>query len=268
MLRRVASRTFHYSREGSGPPVILLHSSGLIGAQWKRTVTSLRDRFECTCPDLWGAGQSDVWGPAPQFRVEDELVLLGTLLDDLGPSSLVGHSYGGLVALQGALRWPERVKSVTVFEPVALSTLQTSSQPGDQAEWESLQQPFWLDEQRGGSADWVRQFIEYWSGPGAFAALPGPVQAQFIQAGPVVFGETVACRKAATTLEEYGRMKARLQVIRGGASTKTAARVCELLAGAVPGAKLHTIEGAPHMGPMTHAAQFNGLVSEWLSSGG
>ena len=104
------------TRIGEGPPVLLVHGS-VVGAEltWRRQ-RELAARWRLIIPNRPGfaaspaAGRGDFEAEAPVFA---EL---------LGESShLVGHSYGGVIALLAAAIRPEAVRSLTVSEPGCLA---------------------------------------------------------------------------------------------------------------------------------------------------
>ena len=90
--------------------VLCLHCSGSSGRQWKSIGAALSARFDVTAPDLLGYGGEQRWPAGTPASLDDEARALAPLLQT-GGVHLFGHSYGGAVALQIALRWPERVKS-------------------------------------------------------------------------------------------------------------------------------------------------------------
>jgi pimeloyl-ACP methyl ester carboxylesterase len=245
--------------------VLLVHSSGLAGSQWKRTVAALSPSRLVLVPDLWGSGQSQPWQGQGAFTVEADLALLAAVAEPYERLDVVGHSYGGLLALHLALRLGPRVRSLAVFEPVALSVLRDGDAAAQQG-WEALQTPMWTDERTGGSAAWVAKFVEYWSGEGGFQRLPAAVQAQFIQAGPTVFRQVQAAHHDTASLDTYAALTCPFLAFRGGASTATAAAIHRLLVSRIAGAKEVVLEGAPHMGPMTHAREFNAALQAFYAA--
>ena len=54
---RVGKASVHWSREGSGPPIVFLHGFPLSGHTWDAVILHLRDRFTCYTPDLIGLGE-------------------------------------------------------------------------------------------------------------------------------------------------------------------------------------------------------------------
>lgn len=107
--------TIHYEVEGSGPPVLLIQGTGIAASGWRRQVEGLRDRFRCAVFDNRGVGRS---GPADRsLSVAQMAGDACAVLDALGWQSahVVGHSLGGLIAQEVALRIPGRVRSLALL---------------------------------------------------------------------------------------------------------------------------------------------------------
>lgn len=99
---------------GSGPPAVLVHGD-VFGAEmtWKAQ-RPLGDRFQLRLVNRRGFGSSpDVHGEDFELDAADVAEVLGD------GAHLVGHSYGGVVALLAAARRPKAVRSLTVVEPPA-----------------------------------------------------------------------------------------------------------------------------------------------------
>ena len=92
--------------EGSGPPVVLVHSGVADHRSWDRVAAGLVATHTVIRYDLRGFGATPP--PAEGFRHRDDLA---ALLDGLGieRAAVVGNSLGGYVSLEFATRWPERV---------------------------------------------------------------------------------------------------------------------------------------------------------------
>ena len=121
--RRHLSVTEHGAR---ADPVILVHSSGLGSRQWRRTLEALSGSHRVIVPDLIGYGDSSVVSLGERVHFEMDLLALERLIDTTRePVHLVGHSYGGLLALLAALHRPATVRSVSVYEAVAFGVLRS-----------------------------------------------------------------------------------------------------------------------------------------------
>ncbi|MGH2935129.1 MAG: alpha/beta fold hydrolase [Gaiellaceae bacterium] len=100
----------------TGPRLLLVHGSVVNGEVTWNAQRPLAERFELVVPNRRG------FPPGPDVErvdFEDEAVWLEQWL---APGThLVGHSYGGVVALLAAARRPELVRSLTVVEPPAFA---------------------------------------------------------------------------------------------------------------------------------------------------
>jgi pimeloyl-ACP methyl ester carboxylesterase len=101
----------HYSVSGAGEPVVFLHGVASSGAQWKRTADLLGDGFRLVAVDHYGHGRTDPWPDAPENLTHDEEAsLVAAVIEEVGPAvHLVGHSYGGGVALRLLLKGGARL---------------------------------------------------------------------------------------------------------------------------------------------------------------
>ena len=100
----------HYVQTGQGPNLVLIHGIASNLGQWQLGILpALVEHFRLTMYDLRGHGYSDM--PATGYTPTHMLGDFSGLMDYLGieQTSIVGHSYGGLVALCYALHHPERV---------------------------------------------------------------------------------------------------------------------------------------------------------------
>lgn len=122
--------SIHYEQTGEGPDLVLLH--GLAGnlAFWYPSMSAgLGSAHRVTALDLRGHGYSSM--PESGYTTLDMAHDLGRLLDYLRIEkvNLVGHSYGGAVALHFAVMYPEQVTSL-VLADVRIRSLQP-----DQNSW-------------------------------------------------------------------------------------------------------------------------------------
>jgi pimeloyl-ACP methyl ester carboxylesterase len=101
---------------GSGERVVCIHGSLSWGTFAFRAQRRLADARALVLPDRRGYGASAATGPA-DFDVDADDI--ASLLGD--GAHLVGHSYGAVVAMLVAARWPEAVRTLTVVEPAALA---------------------------------------------------------------------------------------------------------------------------------------------------
>ena len=104
--RRVAYRQ-RGSLDPANPPLVLLHGLASSSSTWEPLLGSLPAGTAAIAPDLPGHGQSD--GGATDYTLAGHANIVRDLLAALGVprATLVGHSYGGGVALQLAYQHPD-----------------------------------------------------------------------------------------------------------------------------------------------------------------
>jgi pimeloyl-ACP methyl ester carboxylesterase len=107
-----------YQQDGTGPDVVLVHAVTSNQAVWLLSglTGSLVEEFRVTSYDLRGHGRSDA--PPSGYTSADLAADLAGLHErlGLGPALLVGHSFGGVVALHAAILYPERVAGVVLSD--------------------------------------------------------------------------------------------------------------------------------------------------------
>src|SRR5690349_19763531 len=104
-----------YRTAGEGPPVVLVHGMVNSSRHWEKVAESLAPDYRVIAPDLIGHG--DTAGPRGDYslgahaaRIRDLLAILG-----VDHATLVGHSYGGGVAMQFFWQFPQRVDRLVLI---------------------------------------------------------------------------------------------------------------------------------------------------------
>lgn len=108
----------HVHRFGprEGPPLLALHGVAGHGARFARLAVDALPGFQVLAPDLRGHGTSP-W--TPPWRFEQHVRDLIGVLDSAGVErvSLLGHSFGGAVAVYLAIAVPQRVRKLVLLDP-------------------------------------------------------------------------------------------------------------------------------------------------------
>ena len=99
-----------FVKAGRGPVVLLLHGLGCDHTTWESVIEPLSRRYTVIAPDLLGHGQSDK--PRADYTLGGFANGMRDLLTVLGidKATVVGHSFGGGVAMQFAYQFPERTE--------------------------------------------------------------------------------------------------------------------------------------------------------------
>jgi pimeloyl-ACP methyl ester carboxylesterase len=253
--------------EGYGEPVLLLHSSASSSAQWRWLAERLSDRYRVIAPDLHGYGGTPGWCGRGPFRLEHEAKLVTALLGRTGERAhLVGHSFGGAVALHVARTRPDLLATLTVIEPIAFHL----SQREDIVGYVEILDLVHRVTNALSSGDYFRgaaAFIDYWTGAGAWEALAAEKRSALAASMAKVALDFEASLHEPASLRDFASLALPTLVVQGSRSPRTTRRLCELLAQVLPDAELRTIEGAGHMAPLTHRDAVEQLVEDRLQNG-
>jgi pimeloyl-ACP methyl ester carboxylesterase len=272
-LRRVpvlsrAGVRIEYADEGQGRPVVLIHSSVSGNRQWRALTDVLSDRYRVLAVNLYGYGETTPWPGVQAQSLDAQAGLIRAVCDELdGPVCLVGHSFGGSVALKAALQLGGRVSSLALLEPNPFHLLQQEERGAAWLETQALREyvtgRIAADDWPGASA----RFADYWLGEGAWDAMPERRRAAFAEALAPNPYEWQAVMDERTTVEVYAAVAARTLVVSDPATRRPIREIVEILQRGCPAWSFRFLEEGGHMAPLTRPELVNPLVAEFLEAG-
>ena len=252
----------HYEVEGSGEPVVLIHAGVANLRMWDEQVKALRDAYRVIRYDTRGFGATET--DAVEFSNRADVA---ALLDHLGESSahIVGLSRGGSIALDFALEYPDRVRSLIV----AAGGISGYKSP-DEADASVFEEPEKLLDAKDweGISEWE---TAHWAdGPGQPKDRVDPAlrarvhdwiltnyQAQKEEGTPQPLDPPAVGR--------LSELRAPLLVIIATLDEPGTQQSMHHLAKLVPGARLEVFEGAAHMLNLEQPDRFNALLRAFFS---
>jgi pimeloyl-ACP methyl ester carboxylesterase len=246
-------------------PVVLVPCSASSARQWDALAAQLAG-FHPVPLDPWGHGNQERWHGAGPLSLAEEAAAIQQACPHGAPFHLVGHSYGGGVALRFALSQPERLRSLTLIEPSSFHILR-----GAKASDAHLLQEIRAVADAvnhgvicGDYASGMQTFIDYWGGPGSWQSLPAAKKSQFAQLAVYMAHHFWSLIEEKTPLAAYASIDVPTLIVCGTNSPAPSRAITRLLAETLPRARHRTIPNASHMSPITHPAEVNALVLEHL----
>ncbi len=114
----VEGQQLFYLKQGQGQPVVMIHGFPTSSYTWRHVIPRLSGNYEVYAPDLPGYGKSDL-GPEADRGIAAQSYYLNEWMESLGISRaiLVGQGIGGGVALQIAVRYPDKVAGLILINP-------------------------------------------------------------------------------------------------------------------------------------------------------
>ena len=102
---------------GSGPIVILVHSSVAGARQWRRLMSDQEDPFHLIAVNLFGYVSTPAWSAHLSQTLEGQARLVKAVVPEhKGKFSLIGHSFGGSVAMKAAAKFGSRIDNLILLD--------------------------------------------------------------------------------------------------------------------------------------------------------
>lgn len=256
----------HWVRMGHGRrKALLLHCSLGHAGGWQGMARALDDMLDMVAFDLPSHGRSADWDGAGDLQT----VSMGMALDFLDPEQpidLIGHSFGGTIALRIAAERPELVRSLVLIEPVFFAVAM-ADRPDLKAAHDQEMGTYYRALELGDYPEATRIFTGFWGDGRAWDTIPEAQRASMIKriglvhAGhPQIYGDKAGIL-ASGALERIGHPTL---LIEGAASPPYIAAINDGLMARLRRAERAVIDGAGHMVPITHpdevAAQVRGFL--------
>lgn len=243
-------------------PVVILHATLSSSTQ----LTSLARRVAATTPvvlvDRRGSGESEMADPHP-VPVGRHVADVVAVLDALGldRAVLVGHSFGGVVALETAARHPDRIAAVLAWEPPYLPLADPASLEAMASVADRVGRAY----AAGGSEAAARVFLDMVSGPEAWDRLSPRQRSAIARQGT---GAVADVAMEGLDPDRLEGIAVPTVLATGSASQPFYAPIADALAARIGPATRIALDGLRHPAPITDPAPIADLVLALLDRAG
>ena len=251
----------------AGPVVMLVHSSVSGARQWRRLMEDLKDRFRVRAVNLFGYGNTPPWPNETSQSLDDQAHLVEVALPaDANEICLVGHSFGGSVAMKVAARLGGRVSRLVLLETNPFYLLAQAGRTDAFAEALALRNCVKEFGTRGEWAAAAEKFADYWGGDGSWGGMSAERRAAFSQALKPNFFEWDAVMSETTSAEQWAMDLPDATLLIGDPGTVLPIReITTILRRGCPRWDYAEVPGAGHMAPLTRPDLVNPLISSFLA---
>lgn len=241
----------NWSETGAGASTLLIHCALAQSGAWSPVMNVLDDRRLVAC-DLPGHGGSGDWDTRRECT-DQALSAVEALLDRLpGEVDLVGHSFGGVIALRLALARPDRVRALVLVEPVLFAAAREYA-PEAFAAFLATSHAEQTAYDRRDWAEGAELFYSRWSGAAAWRSLSDTQRADVIARIPLIpRTHDALVADVHGIVPRLSTLSCPVLLLSGDQSPAIVEAVMAALAQRIPRAAHRVVAGAGHMLPLTH----------------
>ncbi len=256
-----------FNEAGNGEKVILIHSSVAGAKQWRSLMEMLANDFHVIAINLFGYGDTRAWEVDGTQRLTDQARLIEPFLPkDGGKMSIVGHSFGGSVAMMAAAMFKENVRHLVLIEPNPFYLLEKFGRSEAYREAVILRDAI---KSKGKSGAWeaaAEVFANYWTGAGSWDAMLDDRKAKFARALIPNFHEWDAVMNEVMSFAEWQReLPSDTTVVSAMDTVRSIREIVELMEAHVPEWHFKKIERGGHMAAITKPDIVNQIVVSALT---
>ena len=265
MIEDVHGRIEYDEQPGSGPTLVLAPGSCSNGMAWRPVIKALDGKFRCVTTSLLGYGQTAERRLDSDPAVELEVDILERVIKKAsaggGTVHLVGHSFGGSVALLVAMRKRVPIASLTVLEAPVPAILRHCGEETHYRAFRDMTDAYFAV-WRGGDREAISTMIDFYGGVGTWAAWPERVRAYAVETTPVNMLDWGCAYDHPLSPEMLASIDVPVTVAVGAQSHPAICRANGLVAMSIESATFRTIGGAAHFMISTNHTQVAELIAE------
>jgi non-heme chloroperoxidase len=254
-----------YEDEGKGPPVVLVPGAASDYRIWFNQIEPFSQHNRVIAYSrryTWPNAGPGAGADGSILRQVDDLAALIRGLG-IGPAHMVGHSYGGSIALLLALQHPELARTLVLAEPNVLSALVNT--PGSEADVKSFQdfggalQPVLAS----GDAERIAKTLIDFVAPGQFESMPSEIHTMFVVNVPSFRAE--AGPRPSISCQDIGRVTVPTLVVTGDRSPSVFRHMADVAAHCIARGSIVIIPRAGHPMLLDNPQAFNEAVLTFLA---
>jgi len=241
-------------------------AAGMPAERDARLAAQLMGDFTVMVPRLIGYGAS---GPfdAGAWTLDAEVDAIEAVVTSTGgPVHLVGHSFGGWIAMRFTRRRPESISTLSLYEPTTFGLLHEADDRVGLADLTRfIDDPRFLDPARAGDPEWMGAFVDYWNQAAFWSVMTPEQHAPLIALAPKVFAEVSAVFADRTRSAGWASIACPTLLMIGARTTPAADRTGRLLGEVLPHVEMVIMSRAAHLAPLVRVGPISAQISKHIA---
>lgn len=238
---RVNDVSLYYEEHGAGEPIVGVHGGGSSAAMWVDAAPELAKHGRTILYDRRGSFRSE--RPEPYAtnvleQADDAAALIDALV--AAPALVIGRSYGGAIAVDLALRYPDRVRALVLLEGDVPSVSEKAAK-----EWAELEMRLLAERDPKRAAELLLRDV---LGDAGWEGVPDQVKEILTGNGPALVAE-IRGGYPEVTVEQLGTIGQPTLFVGAEDSVFDYRETAAVLAAAMPSARIEWVEGGHAIDP-------------------
>ena len=253
---------YFFEKNGKSPTIMMLCSTGLDSRQWKDLFPMIDGR-KVISPHYLNYSKSSSWkngGPIDSwvdYRAAESLLLARS-----GEIDLIGHSYGGFIALRLAKEHPDRIRRIALHEPIVWGCLQHTDRDDLKNEFGEVVETFFKEGLE--PEDFLRDFVDYWNKVGSWDSMSEERKKSWRDLQPKILSEVRLLCYDKTPPSYYEDINHPTLITVSKATPPHQYEACKILSTSLPNVKVFDVNGG-HMGVVTKSGEVMPHLAGWIT---
>ena len=255
-----------FIEDGHGSAVLLIHSTVAGNKQWRKLVEYLSPDYRVLAPNLFGYGTTPEWSKNRHQTLIDQVDLLADFFEQNESISIVGHSFGGSVAMMAAKKYPAKIKKLILVEPNPFYLLEHHSDHDSYQEALNLRDIIKTNAHKETWVQAAEKFADYWNGSGTWKQMDGLRREKFAEALKPNFHEFDCVINETTSLEEWRDiLPQNTHILFSEQTVNSIRKIVTIFEETMPNWIFHSYNEGTHMAPLTHPNIVNPIIHKILT---
>jgi len=252
--------------KGQGNSVLLIHSTVAGNKQWRKLIDYLSPKYRVLAPNLFGYGTTSRWTKNRFQTLSDHVELLAGFFEQNKSISIVGHSFGGSVAMMAAKKYPEKIKKLILVEPNPFYLLERHSDSDSYQEAINLRDIIKTNAAKETWEQAAEKFADYWNGSETWKQMDELRRKKFTEALKPNFYEFDCVINETTSLEEWSDiLPQNTHILFSEQTVNSIRKIVTIFEETMPNWIFHSYSEGTHMAPLTHPNIVNPIIHKILT---